>query len=192
MSLEKKIYKEKSVCLLGCGSSLDDKRIDFKKYDKIVGINRIYKTRYLYHLDILYDSAHYKHDPLNEIKVNILNKSKLEYYFLTPGIKSFEKLKMQKKLLDKIKIKNSLYKNRHDMKINGKKILAGLYVLNIIMTGEPKEIEIYGFDFYEKGYTSSLSYAHNIETIKKMHDINEEKKYFEELIKKNNLIKWVK
>jgi hypothetical protein len=190
MCLEKLIYEDKSVCLLGCGGSLDKKEIKFENYDKVVGVNRIYKTKYFKKLNILYDSAHYKYDPLNNIKIKTINESNLDYYFLTPGIKSYNILKLKKFFIEKIKIKNFLYKNRPEMKISGKKILAGLFVLNIIIKGCPKKIDLYGFDFYEQNYTSELEYTHDIETIKKMHTLEEEKKYLENLIEKNNFISW--
>jgi hypothetical protein len=192
MCLEKNIYKDKNVCLLGCGGSLDKKQINFKKYEKVVGVNRIYKTKYFEKINILYDSAHYKFDPLTNAKVNTINNSKLEYYFLTPGIKSQQKLKLQKNLIEKIKIKNFLYKNRPEMRVSGKKILAGLFVLNSILIGLPKKIDLYGFDFYEENYTNGLEYVHEIEIIKKMHTLESEKKYLENLIKQNSCIEWIR
>lgn len=192
MCLEKSIYENKKVCLLGCGGSLDKKEIDFQKYDKVVGINRIYKTKYFEKLNILYDSAHYKFDPLTNIKINILNNSSLDYYFLTPGVKSQKKLKFQKNLIEKIKVKKFLYNNRPEMRVAGKKILAGLFVLNLILKGLPKKIDLYGFDFYEENYTDGLDYVHELSIIKTMHTLEDEKKYLQNLIKQNSCIEWIK
>jgi len=192
MDKEKEIYKNKKVCLIGCGGSLENREIEFNKYDYVVGINRIYKTKYFKNINILYDSAHHQFDPITNNKIRIINESNLIYYFLTPGAKSLEKLRFQEFMLKKIKVSTKTYKNRPEVKVSGKKILAGLFALNIIIGGEPFLVDIYGFDFYKKNYTSGLDFKHELNLINKMHDLAAEEDYLNNIIDKNKYINWIK
>lgn len=192
MTLEEQIYLNKKVCIIGCGSSVDSKKINFSEYEIIVGINRIYQTKYFNYINILYDSAHYIFDPVNTTKVKILNESKLNYYFLIPGIKSLYRIKIQMAIFEKIKIKKHIYKERHDIKVDGKKLLSGLFTLNTILKGKPLSIDIYGFDFYENNYIQNLEYKHDIKIINEMHNLEKEKKYLETIIEKNKIVNWMK
>lgn len=192
MCLEKEIYINKKICILGCGSSVDKKDIDFCSYDYVVGINRIYQTKYIKNINILYDSSHYLFDPLTNTKVNILNKSNLKYYFLIPGSIGLAKIKMQKAIFEKIKIPKKIYSNRSDIIVDGKKVLAGLFVLSIIAREKPELIDIYGFDFYKENYIEKLCFKHNINEINKIHNLKKEEDRLVKLLEKNKFINWIK
>jgi hypothetical protein len=192
MCIEKEIYKDTKNCLLGCGSSLNLKKINFEDYDNIIGINRIHQTKYFKYINILYDSAHYLFDPITNIKVNKLNESNLKYYFAIPGSIGLAKVKYQRAIFDKIKITKKIYENRSDTRVDGKKILSGLFVLNIIISGEPKSIDIYGFDFYKENYIEDLSFKHDLKKINEMHNLEREELYLKRVMDKNKNINWIR
>lgn len=176
------LYENKKVCLLGCGSSLENKNIYFKNYDLVVGTNRIYKTKYLKNLNILYDTAHFDFDPINDKKLELINNSNIKNYFINP---SYYCLKFIKNT-ERIKIPFYICLDR----AKGKKILSGLYAYYLIINSCPASLDIFGFDFYTGNYIDGLRQTHSMEEINRYHNLEEEKKGFVLSLKNN--INWHK
>jgi len=199
------IYKDKKVCLLGCGKSLEKYNIDFNNYDIVVGINRIYKTSLLNKINILYYS--FGQGDRSSIKdmFQILLNQKNFYTFIgcpaghrkkPPGLFSPDKGSKSKSLIDVKKILDEInfcnnknfYYFHSNVKIKPLP-LAGMTAVSHIINSEASFIDMFGFDFYTHGYTESLKDFHI--NHKKYHNIENNKKFLKNLINKHpEKIKW--
>lgn len=178
------LYKDKKVCILCCGESIDKHKIDFDKYDFVIGLNRLYKTKYIDKINVLYDSCHYIHDFISLEKIKILNESNIKYYFLIPGKISKQKIIDNMKLIQSnLKIPFKVIDERDKHAIGDRKILAGVFVLKKVLGEKPKSIDLYGYDFYSSKYVEGITYKHAKEQINYMHDLKLEKLYFLKIIK---------
>ena len=54
-------YTNKKICVLGCGSSLEQYDINYENYDIVVSFNRIYNNeKYLKYVNIIYNCLSYQ------------------------------------------------------------------------------------------------------------------------------------
>lgn len=184
-----KIFKDKKVCLIGSGEISQD--IIYKNYDIIVGINQIYKTSFFENIDVLFHAAS-MYDPEFIHKMNKISESKK--IIIIPRI--------LKSNIDRINIiLNNISNNDNistlDISHIEKKIktnpLAGISSLYHIIKGDPKSIDIYGFNFYTTGYTLGMKiYDNHPNKNEKVHDLEKNKDFFIKLVSENNNIKWIK
>jgi hypothetical protein len=184
-----KLIREKKVCLLCCGASLDAHEIDFNEYDICIGTNRIHKTKYFEELDIIFDGCHSIHDPLNEVKVEKFNKSKkLKLIIFMPGKEGIDSL--EKNLINYEKQIKKDYEISNKSRNFTKRMFVGTETLCRILKHKPKLIHIFGMDFYQTNYTKELEndyvyggFFHH--SIKKL---NEERTFCKRIIHEFNSI----
>lgn len=173
--------KDKKICLVGSGASAERYDINFKSYDHVVGINRIYKTKYFPFINTIYSNGFFdndmNHSPLDEQLLLYEESDNIFNFFILPinhvfysGVyaNSVKLLRnsfsfnifcdimyalntCQKYIPNATNIKNRLY--------------TGTIVLHHLLEHQPKSIDIYGFDFYSEGNISGIeqapSYGHN-------------------------------
>jgi hypothetical protein len=185
------LYDNKNICLLGNGESLEKHYIDFDKYDVVVGINRIYQTKYWKNINVLYYNVSKKDANNLEYLLNlIMNSNNFKYIFFCPWSSGSKKRKTIENLINKYKIKNHIYSKEmaRNIKHIKKRPLTGIAALNHILLSEIKNIDLYGFDFYKTQYINNMQKfnQHN-----KFHDLESNKSFLYKLINNYpNKIKW--
>jgi len=191
------IYKNKKICLLGCGSSLEKYNINFNDYDLIVGLNRIYMTKYFDNIDIFYNSLSFQDWKNIKNMIQILStNNKLKQIIFSPWGLGKRKKRILYNILLKYNIQNYLYTNKIGRHITLKRIeripITGMSVLYHILQCDSSSIDIYGFDFYQDPQNI---YIQNIKPIKykvnKYHNIGSNFDFFKTLLEThNNKIVW--
>lgn len=180
------IYKDKNICLLGNGESITKYNIDFNKYDLVVGINRIYLTKYYKDINVLYYNMSKKDNyNLDYLLSSIKNSSNIKYLILCPWCSGPKKRLYLENLINKYGIKNHIYSKSIVRKIPQiqKRPLTGIAALNHILLCGIKSIDIYGFDFYQTKYVDKLQYYSGHE---KYHDIGSNFDFFKTLLETHN------
>jgi len=182
--------RDKKICLLGSGDSLNNYKIEFKNYDVIVGINRIYRTdigqklNVLYHnaspYDILYSKNKFAEDLAEKLKYIIFIPALRQTYRRFKEFHEFMLSNYNNKIIADLRFA-SLQSKKFKYKL-----LTGISALIHLILIEPKTIDIYGYDFYEKEYYNNLP---NKPGKLKNHNIVENKKIFINIIKNSNNIK---
>lgn len=184
------LYKNKKICLLGCGLSLEKYKINFNDYDLVVGANRIYKTEYCSHINVLYYNLS-KKDNCNDMLKHISLLNNIKYIVFCPWSSGPKRRMYLEQLLNVYKITNHLYCKFIVRGLKGikRRPLTGMAALNHIIYSGASEIDIYGFDFYEEMYINNLTkFDHD-----KYHDIESNKNFFLNLMQQYpNQIKWNK
>lgn len=180
------IYKDKKICLLGCGSSLEKYNINFDNYDLVVGINRIHLTEYWPYINILYYNLSKKDEfNLPHLLNRIQNSKHMKHLFFCPWSSSRQKKLKLRTLIRKYNIVNHTYCKTIVKQIPNikKRPLTGVAALNHILLCTTKTIDIYGFDFYQNNYINKLQYysAHE-----KYHDIGSNFDFFKTLLETHN------
>jgi hypothetical protein len=183
--MKSELYLDKRVCALACGGSIDTHQIDFDYYDTVVGINRLYKTKYLPHLHVLYDAAHYVFDPVNKNKVDAINASNLKLWIITPGIITYND--MDKTPLQQCRIPHFISQDR--FYAPPVRITLGIYVLKDILKERPKSLDIFGFDFYTQGYADQLPQMDPTEKIDDLYNLERQKGFLEEMLRENSCMR---
>jgi len=171
------LYKDKKICLIGNGSSLESKNIDFNKYDVTVGINRIYQTNYINSINVLYTSLsrvdwHNVYGMVNKLKLTPIFQLLIACPWSKTRTKNIEYIVQQQGFCD---TKKFIYCRNivRGVKIN-KRPLTGVAALNHIMLSDAESVDVYGFDFYTKNYVNNLQkYNHSA-----LHDISSNKEFF--------------
>lgn len=184
----KNFIRNKKICLIGSGASIDEYKIDYSLYDVIVGINRLYQTNLLNKINILYHNAspYDVLDPTNEKVKELANQ--LNYIVFIPGLsytyRKFKKFNDFMNLQHKNKIIVDLNLSNTYKKKFRYKLLTGISTLIHLVSMDPNKIDIFGYDFYSKEYYDGLKDKpgklknHNIEANKKIFfDIINDKKY---------------
>ena len=188
------LYLNKSVCLLGCGSSLSKHDIDFSKYDIVVGTNRIYQTEYMQHINVLYynlSSTDSKNlDTLFHKKQTLAHFKYIVFCPWSSGPKRRDVLekKLQQYLID---TDNHIYSKGIVRKLTEINIrpLTGVAAVNHILFSGASKIDLFGFDFYESSYISKLEKFNRHD---KHHDIESNKQFLLKLIEENpNIVNWI-
>lgn len=186
------LYKDKKICLLGCGSSLEKHNINFDDYDLVVGLNRIYMTKYFNNIDIFYNSLSFQDWKNIRNMIQILSgNNKLKQIIFSPWGLGKRKKHILYNLLLEYNIKNYLYTNkigRHKiLKTIDKIPIIGMSVLYHILQCGSSSIHIYGFDFYQD---INNIYIQNIKPIKykinKYHNIGSNFDFFKTLLETHN------
>lgn len=166
---------------MACGSSLDEHEIDFGKYDTVVGINRLYQTKYFRHMHVLYDAAHYQFDPVTPEKVDIMNSSGLKLWILTPGINTYNM--MDRSHLERCNINHFISEDRfYAPKV---RITLGIYVLRDVLGEAPALMDVYGFDFYTKGYAGGLKQMDTREKIDDLYNLERQRFFLQKMLMDN-------
>lgn len=187
------LYLNKSICLLGCGSSLSKYDIDFSKYDVVAGINRIYQTDYMQYINVLYynlSSADRKNlDSLLYKKQTLAHFKYIVFCPWSSGPKRRANLekKLQQYLID---IDNHVYSKGIVRKLKEINLrpLSGVAAVNHMLFSGAAKIDLFGFDFYGNNYIDMIQ---KIKMHDKYHDIESNKQFLLELIQKNpNKINW--
>lgn len=158
------LIKNKKVCLLCPGKSLEKHKIDYSKYDLVCGVNRIYKTDYFDKINLFFHNASINDTP-NKIcdKVFSQKDNKQRYIVFVPGEISKIRFSIFKEL-DKTTIKYNnvlcLY-SIHQQLINtfGFNLLSGLMCVYLMLQLKVEHIDIYGMDFYSHGYINGTNKA---------------------------------
>jgi hypothetical protein len=184
MILLKNLYENKTVCLLGGGDSVSKFFIDFNSYDLVVGINRIYKTNYYKHINVLYHGLGIA-DWKNVLPmINLIKQcDNIEYLIACPWNK--KRIGKIKDILTKI----DFFENKkficcrnilRECIVRKKRPLTGMAVLNHIILSKAAKVDIYGFDFYEAGYVGGIQSFDP----RKYHDLDANKEFLGNLIVK--------
>jgi hypothetical protein len=177
------LYKNKKVCLLGGGHSSSAYNIDFDSYDLVVGINRIYKTRYINNINVMYNALS-KKDWVNvkDMLDLLIDQTKFIYLIACPWSK-----KRTYEINYIIKEKN-FCENKKFLYCRNivreapvkKRPLTGMAALYHILLSGAVGVDLYGFDFYTTGYLDHLpKFNHD-----RCHDIDANKKFLQDLIVK--------
>lgn len=187
------LYLNKSVCLLGCGSSLSKHDIDFSEYDVVAGINRIYQTNYMQHINVLYynlSSADNKN--LDSMLYKKTQAHHFKYIVFCPWSSGPQRRESLQKKLQKYQIDTDshVYSKGIVRKLTqiNRRPLTGVAAVNHILLSGASKIDVFGFDFYTNQYVNQLKRfnSHN-----RYHDIESNKKFLLNLIEKHpNKIIW--
>ena len=183
----RKIYGGRKICLLGSGRSVEDYDIDYDYYDIIIGLNQVYKTKYINIIDIMYHGISVDDvDFLNEVN-NIREKVELVLLPkpLNKQIKKLKALLSEYNYYYNIDIHEEAYVN---VKSNP---LMGLMVLTELSNSGTHSIDIYGFDFYETPYIEGAVELRNHPKYHVTnHDIKANKEYFLDILSNKDNITW--
>lgn len=179
--MKSELYLDKRVCVMACGGSIDRHEIDFASYDTVVGINRLYKTKYFPHMHVLYDAAHFVFDPVSKDKIGIMNDSSLKSWILVPGIITYDA--MDKALLEGCRIPHFISQDR--FYAPPVRIVLGIYVIKDILKENPKTLDVYGFDFYEGGYADGLRQMDPNGKIDDLYNLERQKGFMKEILQNN-------
>jgi hypothetical protein len=192
----KNIYKNKKICIIANGSSVMNYNIDYSLYDITVGINRIYHTPIFDKINILYSVLGIKdwHNIENMMQI-LSKKNNFDYLIACPWYLKYNQKLLLYQLIKNYGLKNKfLYSNdivrgitnkgRHNGSFK-KRPLSGIAALNHILSFRPKEISIFGYDFYEKENVYNLPQYDRMTA--KNHDLEENRIYLEKLICENNI-----
>jgi len=190
------IYNDKKICIIANGSSTINYNIDYDSYDIVVGINRIYHTPIFDKINVLYSVLGIKDWHNIEYMIELLYaKNNFHYLVACPWYLKYDKKLLLYQLIKNYNLKNKfLYSNSvvRDLTNKGghtgsfkKRPLSGIAVLNHILSFRPKEISIFGYDFYEKENVYNLPQYDRMTA--KNHDIEENRIYLEKLVCENNI-----
>lgn len=191
MILLKDLYQNKKICLLGGGSSTTKFFIDFDSYDLVVGMNRVYKTNYINHINVLYHGLGLRDWKNVYSMVDIINNcDNLQYFIACPWFK--KRIKKTKLILDS----SNFFENKkficcrnvvRKCFVGKKRPLTGVAILNHIILSGAEKIDVYGFDFYTSNYIGDLKNF----SPQKYHDLDANKEFLQNLILKHpNKINW--
>jgi len=181
-----KFYKKKKVCLLGNGASLADHAIDFSQYDTVVGLNRIWMTRYAPNVNVYYNSmSNVEKSNVIRMFTEIQKHEAFQYFVCAPWASG---PKLRREMSEKIVItglKNHMYCKSLPRGV-GKKIrkrpLTGISALYHIVMSQPSHVDIFGFDFYENNYVEDL---YRYKKHNRYHDIFSNLDFFSKMIRDN-------
>ena len=154
----------KKVCLLCCGSSLNNKEVDYKSYDLVCGTNRIYKTSYAQYIDVLFDGSHYQFDTLDDHKISILNANdKLKFIVFTCNSSNHRIIqenshKLKKKFM--LKDRDNLVEGTITNETNLSKKSIGTEAFLTIIRHSPSLLDVFGLDFHKSAYINELQQKH--------------------------------
>lgn len=189
--LDKKsnLFSNQKICIIGSGKIT--KEINFQNYDRIVGVNQIYKTDMFEKIDTIFHGISIS-DPFFIQKIPEISKSKKVILVPRIGLKNEKRINdIIRNLSNKC---NFLFLPNEIQEVEGKigsNPLTGIVALHFILKNNPSSIDIFGFDFYEKPYMRGMEIYSNHPTKHNPHRIENDKKFFDELIKNNN-INWIK
>jgi len=192
--------QNKNICLLANGSSVEKHSINFKNYDHVIGINRIYKTKYFPFINTIYSNGFFdndiNHNPLEQqLKLYQSNISNIENFIILP----INYVTFQQQFLQQVEIAisnlDSIYtyidmyyalnvskKYIPTARHNSDRLLSGIVCLLHILENKPRNIDIYGFDFYSQGSIDQIEYAPCYG-----HDLSKSKNVLDHIVEKNNI-----
>jgi hypothetical protein len=175
------LYENKKVCILGGGNSSSAYNIRFDSYDLVVGINRIYKTRHINNISVMYNALSKKDwKNVKDMLYILSNQKKFIYLIGCPWFK-----KRTDEINDIIKETNFcenkkfLYCRNIVREVPVKKRpLTGMAALYHILLSGAAAVDLYGFDFYTTGYLERLpKFNHD-----QYHDLDANKEFLQDLI----------
>jgi len=183
-----------SICLLGCGPSLEYNLSHISDTDIVIGINRIYQTKLIDRLNILYHNGAGKGCSL---KNTLITKSphQLKHIVYIPSIDYTDTVIVEKhrsrfvyNKIDGYNFINHLdfaYKEKNKYGVN---LLTGISTLSHIIyysKNSYRQIKILGFDFYRN---AAHTYCYGLQQFKQTHDTESNKKVFDEIVNQNDKI----
>ena len=192
------IYKNKKICVLGCGSSLEQYNIDYENYDVVVSFNRIYNNeKYLKHVNVIYNCLSYQdRDNFDKMISILVEQKQIQYLILCPNwLPKCIKVDIYR-ILCKHNFSKFFYSTdivRNPAIVKGVKgiPLSGIAAIYHICTHDPQSIDIYGFDFYTSNYIENIKFYPNYFP-SRHHNLQSNKKFLETLIIEYNNIIWHK
>lgn len=189
------IYLNKRICLLGSGASLNKYDSNFNDYDVVVGINRIYRTKYFSYLDVFYNCLSFQDWDNLEFMISCISQnSKIKETIFVPWRLNRAEKVLLYELCNLYNI-NYIYTNTITRNIFvtipefKKTPLTGVAVLNHILMCSPSSIDLYGFDFYNCGYIENIDYYEDYDS-NRFHDIESNTFFFSKLLSENPNIRW--
>jgi hypothetical protein len=178
------IYLGKSVLLIGNGKISKKLHTQKKNYDLVVGINQIYNSTNYKYVDIHYHALS-KHD--TEFLENYKEITKDKTVILKP-----KALKGQIELVKKIIAEQTEVQlfNFDDKGLQEKigNPLSGIWVLQDILDGQPRTIDIVGFDFYSTTNKGYKILPNNPKIDEDVHNLEKNKEYFDDILRVNQHI----
>jgi hypothetical protein len=178
------IYLGKSVLLIGNGKISKKLHAQKKNYDLVVGINQIYNSTNYKYVDIHYHALS-KHD--TEFLENYEEITKDKTVILKP-----KPFKVQIELVKKIIAEQSEVQlfNFDDKGLQEKigNPLSGIWVLQDILDGQPRNIDIVGYDFYSTTNKDYKILPNNPKIDEDVHNLEKNKEYFDEILRVNEHI----
>ena len=184
------LYQNKRICLLGNASSLTNFNINFNNYDIVVGINRIYQTKYIDNIHILYNALSKKDWNNTTIMTSILkSKPQFKCFIACPwGAKRTSQIKNILSQCNFYDTKQFLFCRNIVRQVEvPKRPLTGIAALNHILLSGGNNVDLFGFDFYKTKYIDNLPVFDH----RKYHDIEANKEFLINTINNpNNKITW--
>jgi hypothetical protein len=175
------IYLGKSVLLIGNGKISKKLHTQKKNYDLVVGINQIYNSTNYKYVDIHYHALS-KHD--KKFLENYQEITKNKTVILKP--KAFKsQIELVKKIIAE---QTEVQLFNFDDKGLQEKIgnpLSGIWVLQDILDGQPRTIDIVGFDFYSTTNKGYKILPNNPKIDEDVHNLEKNKEYFDEILRVN-------
>jgi len=189
-----RFYKQKKVCLLGNGGSIEKYDIDFEQYDVVIGINRIWRTKFAPYINIYYNSmSSTEKKNVLEMFLAVQKNENFQFFVCCPFSSG---PKTRKELSAKIglsELDRHMYIKviaRHLGSLINKRPLTGICALYHCLLSDPQKIDVYGFDFYANKYVENLK---KYKQHDRLHDIDANLEFFSDCIVKHpSKIEWFK
>lgn len=189
-------YKDKKVCIIGCGDSINNFEIDFLSYDVVVGINRIYLTKYAPYVNIYYNSMsskEYKNFPYMLEKIS--GSLNFQHFYCAPWSSGPKTRKFMASLFYFANVENYTYNKRLAREVGRrvlKRPLTGMSALYHVLLSQPEKVDLYGYDFYNEQYIDNKIKRYNGHN--RLHDLNSNQELLVSLIQEHgeDKIRWVK
>jgi hypothetical protein len=190
------LYCNKKIILIGNGPSVLKYNIDFTKYDTSVGMNRVYLTPMFDNINVLYHSLSCKDWKNLEFLFNTLLYKK-NFYGLIGSIwfmkeakrvilkELITKYNLDEKFIYSKNISKKMCNSNYHLGPMKKRPLTGIAALNNIIEYCPKQIDIYGYDFYQN-FQNIYGLRFYKRQTNLIHDLEENKIIFNKLIESTN------
>lgn len=190
------IIKNKKICLLCTGGSLDLVNIECHKYDLVCGVNRIYKTKYAKHIDIFFHGCQ-NVDRAELSFPKIFSENEQAKIILIPiatllGNEHIKQISYIENLMrvNKNIIFNISLASMAQIKY-GTRIYTGINSLSYILEYQPQFVDVFGMDFYTNGYTQDTNHKHLKQYKRINHDTKINFKAFSDILKQNGNVNWI-
>lgn len=179
------IYLNKSVLLLGNGKITKKLHTQKKNYDLIVGVNQIYNSTNYKYVDVHYHALS-KHD--TKFLDNYQEITKDKTVILKPKPYNIQIEFVKKIIEEQTEIQLFNFDDKTLTEKIGSNPLSGIWVLQDILDGQARSVDVIGFDFYQTQTNGYKVLPNNPKIDEEVHDLEKNKQYFDELLKINEHI----